>query len=898
VSIPLLATKMFLPSPVKNLVLRPRLLEKLSEGLQSGCRLTLVSAPAGFGKTTLVSTWVTSLLKAADYPPVAWLSLDEGDNDPAIFWTYLITTLQNSQAGLGAQALSLLQVAAPLDLKGVLALLVNSLVGLTRPFVLILDDYHLIRNGEIHKSLSDFIEHFPAQFHLLILSRTDPPLPLALLRGRGHLVEVRLAELRFSNEEAMLYLNEGMKLALPAQAVDTLNTKTEGWAAGLQMAGISIQGRQDPAPFIQTFSGSNRYVLDYLTDEILDRQPDEVRQFLLHTAVLDKLCGPLCDAVLGGPSDSRARLEQLERANLFLLPLDQERLWYRYHHLFADLLRSKLVQSEPGLLPVLQKRAAQWCEANGMLEEAVTYTHAAQDQAGLVRLIEQNIMSMMRAGRMVTLGHWVRLVPEDLVLNRPWLCLLSGWLLVGKAEFERGAVYLDRAEEMVRQGMAGNEAGEIQGIIYALRTQVFENRGDIQGTIETAQHALERMDPGNMLTRASVDYSLGRAYYASGDLDRADQVWSEFLRISLQAGSHSIYAIIMGIRSNLVGVQGKLQEAIQINRQAIEYMLANDISRFFLSGNPYLGLGVLSLQRNDLVEADQHIGEGMQLNRGWGNLNAIAIGLCYQARLRIAQGELEAAWTCLHEVEEINRRYRPYFEVRNHYLAGCTRGYLAKGEIETAARLVKELGPGSDDPLSFAHEQDHITLARVLVAQGSCTEAEGLLSRLAEAARVGRRIGRLVEILALQAVALSLLGRGADAVQTLETCLSLAEPEGYVRVFIDEGESMAKLLEGAAQYGKHAKYARQLLAAFSGASLQLPAPGFPDRSLSLMEPLSGRELEVLRLIAAGLANKQIAQRLCISVRTVKYHTTNIYTKLEVDGRAQAIIRAREFRLLK
>jgi LuxR family maltose regulon positive regulatory protein len=866
-------------------------MRRLDEGING--KMTLISAPAGYGKTTLVSAWAAECKW-----PVAWLSLDDGDNDPVIFWTYLISAIQTMQGEIGIQAINLLQAALSPNLVGVLASLVNDLVMLPTPFILVLDDYHLIRVTEIHKSLSNFIEHMPPQFHLLILSRTDPPIPLALLRSRGQLLEVRLADLRFSNEEASTFLNDEMKLTLPDTAIEALNGKTEGWAAGLQLAALSMQGRQDNSGFIQTFSGSNSYILDYLTDEILDRQPEEVRRFLLRTAVLERLSAPLCDAVTGETDQSQTLLERIEKANLFLIPLDHERHWFRYHRLFADILRAKLARSEPHLAPALQKRAAKWCEANGMLEEAVFYTHAANDYDDLARLIEENIRPLMREGWMLTIARWVWLLPEDLVLSRPWLCLLSGWFLVGRAEFDKGDRYLARAEELIRREITVPSTGEMMGIIYALRTQILENHGDIPGTIEMAHQAKKLLDPNNIVTRSSVDYTLGRVYYESGDLEQAERVWSEFVRMIIQAKIPSIYAIVMTLRSILLWIQGKLQEAIDLNQQAITYMKTNDTSRFYGSGGPLLSLGIMILQRNDFIEAEKLIDEGMRQYRNWGNLNAMAIGLSYQARLKIDQGDLEAAEDCLREEARIIPKFRPYFETSGHYLACCVRLYLAKGEVGAAARMVREQGLCSDDPLSFRSEQDHISLARVLIAQRSYDEAESLLIRLAEAAQTGERFGRLIEILNLRAVILRLLNRNAEAIQILGASLTLGEPEGYIRIFIEEGEAMASLLEAAVQQGMHAEYASRLLAAFPEPAVQLmTVKDVQKHNLFLIEPLSGREIEVLQLIAAGLTNKEIAQRLCISVRTVKYHTTNIFMKLEVAGRSQAVVKARQIGLL-
>jgi LuxR family maltose regulon positive regulatory protein len=873
----------------------------MDECLEPGCKLTLVSAPPGFGKTTLISSWISSIKSSARKPKpfIAWLSLDIGENDPVNFWTYLITALQSVQEGIGKQALSLLQVTSSPDLDAVLTSLVNDLVQLSAPILLILDDYHLVRDPEIHNSISTLIDHGPNEFHILILSRTDPPLPLALLRSRGQLLEIRLTDLRFTNEEATVYLNHGMRLSLPESDVDTLNAKTEGWIAGLQMAGLSMQGRKDTSQFIQSFNGSNRYILDYLTDEILDRQEAEFRNFLLHISVLERFNASLCTAVVDAPKNVQLWLEKLDKANLFLIPLDQERQWFRYHHLFADLLRAKLAQSDPNMTPVLQKRAAEWFEENGMLDEAVFYTHAAKDDAGLIRLIEQSMHPMMKEGRIMTAIRWVQLLPENLIFNRPWLSLLFAWWLVSMAEFEKGSRYLDRAEDLTKQGKPGRESNEILGIIYSLRTQILEINGDVPAAIETANKALKLLDPNNIVARSPVDYILGRIYYESGDMIHAEQVWSEFIHMAARAKVKSIYAIVMSIRSVLLGIQGKLREAIKNYQQAIDTMLANDITGYFGSGNPYLGLGMLSLQINDLVGAENLIDEGMKLNRIWGNLNLITVGLSYKARLQIVKGDLDSARVFLQEEDSIIQGYKPYFEVFSYYFAYHVQIFLAKGDLTGAARMMQENGISSNDPLTFRNEQDHITLARVIIAQGNVKEAESLLHRLEEGAKTGERFGRLIEILILRAVTLQALGRHSEALQSLKISLALAEPEGSVRIFIDEGEPMAKLLETAIRNEIHPEYASRLLASFPASSRRSSSIlEFQKLNLKLVEPLSGREIMVLQLIAEGLTNKEIAQRLSISVRTVKYHNTRIFTKLEVDKRDQAILKAMEIGLLK
>jgi LuxR family transcriptional regulator, maltose regulon positive regulatory protein len=898
---PLLATKLFIPPSGKSLVVRPRLLDKLEQGLYPGCRLTLVCAPAGFGKTTLVSSWAGELASTNDTakPSVAWFSLDDGDNDPILFWSYIIAALQSARREIGSKALAFLNSTSSPDLDHFLLLLINDLVQDPDPTILILDDYHLVRNREIHKSLASLIEKVPPALHVLLLSRTDPPLPLARLRGRGQLMEIRLADLRFSNQEALAYLHEEMKLTLPETEVESLNAKTEGWAAGLQMAAISMQGTQEPSRFIQNFGGTNSYILDYLTDEILDRQPADIQTFLLQTSVLQQFSASLCETVVGIPGSGKAMLEYLEKSNLFLIPLDPERRFYRYHHLFAEILQAKLTHSNPMLVPVLQKRAAEWSEKNGYLDEAVHYWHAAKEDEALAGWIEQNALAMIKRGQLMLLRKWVQLLPVSLVEQYPWLCILMAWYFAGRARLVQAGPWLDQAEAQVRKVGQNNETSEMLGTIYALRTEILHTHRDIPGTIEMANKALELLNPDNLISRASAQYSLGWAYFASGDLVKADRACSIFIDMPLQEVKYRWYSLIVGSRSSTLAIQGKLGEAISALRQAIEYMLANDIDRFNLSGNVYYSLAMSYLLRNALAEADTYAEEGLNKSRDWGNLNAICAALSARASLRIAKGDVDGAGRDLDEEQQLFQSYTPYSEVNSLYLACRLRHSLMTGDISAARHLIEENGLHCDDELIVWREEDHISLAQVCLAREKYAEADQLLSHLADAARAGGRFGRLIHILNLRAIALQALGKDPDALQVLDESLALGEPEGYVRFFVEQGDPMKELLRRTVRNGFHPEYARQLLAIMEDPSLKLSPKNNPQTPpTSLMAPLSEREINVLQLIAAGCTNKEIAHKLFISLRTVKYHTTSIFNKLNVNNRAHAAVRARELGLLK
>lgn len=898
---PLLATKLFVPPPAKNLLIRPRLLEKLKESLLPGCRLMLISAPAGFGKTTLVSSWVVNLKVANDSLPlsVAWLSIDKRDNNTITFWLYVVNALQAHEDKLGKRAITLLQGQAHANIDTVISLLLNDLVEIQNEFILILDDFHLIQTPAVHQSLSYFIEHAPPKFHLIILTRTDPPLPLALLRGRGQLQELRLEDLRFLDDEAAAYLNDRMGLALPDEDIANLNNKTEGWAAGLQMASISLSGKADPSRFVQTFSGSNRHILDYLTDEILNQQPPEVQNFLLHTSILERLSAPLCESVTDGSGNAHTMLEYLENSNLFLIPMDQERHWYRYHHLFAEILHLKLTQNSPDMLPILQRRAAMWYEANGRIEEAISYLHAMKDNQEVARLIEQNVLQMIKQGSVSFLQKSVRLLPEEIIHERPWLCILLAWFYNNQAMMAEAEPLLNRAEELIHKMGMDASAGEMLGILYSLRAEILHTQGDYAGTIETANKALGLLTPSNATSHGSVLYCLGRGYYATGNLDYAAQTWSKFIHSDQKAGIYNAYAPIAGIYCHILTIQGKLKEAYKEYERSRAYMHSSDIDRFFISGNIYNGLGMLAYQKNDIEKAYEYVTEGLRQNQQWGNLNAIAVSFAYRVQVQIAQGNLDHAWNDIQDLDGIEQMYTPYFDVKSIFLNCRVRYQLARGNLSAAVGLVQERGLCSDVPLSFQCEQDHIILSRVLVAQGKFMEAESLLQRLADATQTGGRFGRLIEILNLRAICLNALDQSSQALQLLQSSLDLAEPEGYVRVFLDLHEPMAQLLALALQTGIHPEYARRLLDSFPASTLKNPMPlNVRERNINLVEPLSQREIEVLQLMATGLANKEIAQRMSITVRTVKYHATSIYTKLNVERRSQAIEKARELGILR
>ena len=914
----ILATKLFIPPTGKSLVVRSRLLEKLDGSLQPGCRLTLVSAPPGFGKTTLISTWVASLKSTGHLPSpsVAWLSLDDRDNDSVIFWTYILSAFQTTQEGIGKKALSLLQAASPPNLEGVLVSLVNDLVELSTPLILILDDYHLIRSVEIQKSLSSLIEHLPPQFHVLILSRTDPPLPLALLRGRGQLLEVRLADLRFSNEEAAAYLNEGMKLALPSTAVDALNAKTEGWAAGLQMAALSMQGRQDIAQFIESFSGSNRYILDYLVEEVLNRQPEDSQEFLLRTSILDHLSGPLCDAVTGR-QDSRAMLNALERANLFILPLDSRREWFRYHHLFGELLRRRFLQTESeATIKILQRRAVDWLNTNGHFDLAVEYALNFAD-------FELATDLMVTAGDQFFTGNLLNIfmglaarLPDELIARNLTLACMLAW-----AAHATG--HPQRAEQCIHlvEGQTGRTIDEFVGYpddpsltpqikaalieLGAARARIDVDRFEITRTFHLVENLLPYLvserdsepcafnKPSHL--RGPVIFILGLAQKLHGDIDLAAQTFMDSVAEGRRTQNFHILALSMGHLGETQVIRGRLHDAQRTFSEALDAPLETlQTSSFF--GMSRVGLGNLAYEWNDLEGAIAYLQAGIEQGKLWSSWECLLPGYTGLARLYAVRQQWKSAFDTLNELQTNTRENQGIIQASDESFRALL--HLWNGNLEAASRWAEDYEPDLPRDYVLAWEYDALVRCRIWIAQGETEKAEKLLDHIIRDAHQGGRNRHWLEAMCLRSILFGATRRTGEALTALQSALEVAEPEGYIRIFIDEGEPMTKLLEAAIQKGIHPKYAHRLLAAFSDSSqLRLTKVDFLKHNLNLVEPLSGREIEVLQLIEIGLSNKEIAQKLCISVRTVKYHTTNIFMKLEVTGRSPAVVKAREIGLL-
>jgi LuxR family maltose regulon positive regulatory protein len=899
---PLIETKLYTPRPRPNVVVRPRLSERLRRGSES--RLTLISAPAGFGKTTLLTEWLTA---SGGDRAVAWLSLDHGDSRPATFWTYLIAALQTVAPGVGASAMPLLQ-SSDLPIETALTLLINELGTIPYDVALVLDDLHVVESPDVEEGLTFLLEHLPSRVHVVISTRADPRLPLARLRARGELVEIRAADLRFTHDEAAAYL-DAVGLHLTSEDVALLGERTEGWIAALQLAGLSMQGRADVGGFIAGFAGNDRYIVDYLVDEVLQRQPEHVRAFLLSTSILERLNGSLCDAVTDRHA-SKAMLETLDHANLFVIPLDDVREWYRYHRLFADVLQAHLLETRPDDIAALHVRASAWHQQRGDVSEAVRHAMAAEDFDRAADLVEFAIPVMRRVRQEAVLSGWLKSLPAEVIRIRPVLSVGLAGALLASGEFEYVEARLQDAEGWLSPANGGGPAKAASEMVVA-NEEEFERlpaaialyraasamaRGNVPDTVTHAQLALDLSPEDDHLPRAAAAGLLGLAYWVTGDLEAGHRAWAECVAGLYRAGHVAdTFGCSLGM-ADIRRVQGRLGDAMRTYEHALEVADAHGGPTLRGTADMYVGMSEICRERNDLPAATQHLQHSHELGEHLGLPQNAYRSRVAMARVREAEGDLSGALELLNDAERVYRgdffpNVRPIPAVR-------ARLWVVQGSLGAALGWVSEQGLSADDDLSYMREFEHVTLARVLLAQyttahdeAALHSATGLLQRLLAAAHEGGRSGTVIEILVLEALALHAVGAVSDALVTLERALALAEPQSYVRVFVDEGAPMASLLRAAAKEGIARTYVRRLQAVFTNTDAD------PRADQGLIEPLSERELEVLRLLATDLNGPEIARTLVVSLNTVRTHTKNIYTKLDVNDRRAAVRRATELHLL-
>jgi LuxR family maltose regulon positive regulatory protein len=893
----LLATKLHIPPPCQILVLRPRLTETLSKALTSS--LTLVSAPAGYGKSTLISSWLYET-----HIPSAWLSLDEGDNDPIRFLQYFIAALQKIIPAIQPDLLGVLQEKQPDPFNTLLNIIVNETIGCTTPFVLVLDDFHAIQTQPVLDMITYIIEHAPPQMHLMLLTRTDPPLPLSRLRVRNKLVDIRADQLRFTQDEIAYFLIGVMGLKLSLDDIAAMETRTEGWIAGLQLAAISMQGVIDVHGFVSAFTGSHYYIMDYLTEEVLKRLPERVSLFLLQTSILGRMCGPLCEAVTKSgtieQTNGQATLEDLERMNLFLIPLDDERRWYRYHHLFADVLNRHLERLYPHQSCELHQRASQWYEQNGFIPEAIQHSLAAGDQDCATQLIEQNGVLLLIRGEVTTLLKWIEAV-EPRSQTHPWLYIFKAWAFALTGYMDRVEGMLRTAEELISRLEPTPEVRMMQGTIAAARAHRANVQGEARIAADFARQALRCLPDIDLISRSlrTVAYALlGDASSISGNLEEAQVAYTEAAKIGQTAGDIHLTIVNNSNLANVLLERGSLRQAARIYSDTLQIATRPDGRKSIIAGRVYGELSQVSYEWNHLEDAFRFAQQCLTLCRQWGNMDLQAVGYVMLARLEHLQAHPEKVQEGMQAAEQLVNGFdiAPKYSV--WVKSSLARLSLVQGDLEKAAHLIQQSGidmrsTQGDAEISYLQELFVLVWVRLLIAKGEYNAALRLSLRLLQKAEAEKRMGRVIEVLVLQSLAFQGKKEADQALAVLERALLLAQPEGYARVFLDEGEPMAKLLFQAKAHRIGQGYTSVLLSAQGGVTrTELPLTQL------LIEPLTARELEVLKLIEAGCSNQDIADRLVISLPTVKRHISNIYAKLGVESRTQAVSLGRELRLFK
>jgi len=915
----ILATKLYIPPPRSKIVLRPRLIERLKEGLYFGRKLTLISASAGFGKTTLVSEWIAKCGRS-----VAWLSLDEGDSDPTRFLTYLVAALQTIAENIGAGVLAVLQSPQLPSAESILTTLLNEITTVPNNFVLVLDDYHVIDSKPVDQAITFLLEHLPPQMHLVIATREDPPLPLARLRTRGQLTELRAADLRFTPTEAVEFLNQVMGLNLSAEDIASLESRTEGWIAGLQLAALSMQGHQDTASFIQAFTGSHHFVLDYLLEEVLHQQSEIVLTFLLRTSILNRLCGPLCDAVLhdtapSGQQTGQQTLEYLERANLFIVPLDNDRRWYRYHHLFGDILHQRLGQSlSPAEIAEYHLRASQWYEKNGDEAEAFQHASAAGNYARAAGLAESAFQGMDGTFQSAAWLSWVKKLPEDVVRIRPVLSTQMGLAFMDAGEPEASESRLQDAERCLNgssEGMVVVDKAQLKplpAMIAMTRAYNAQVQGNLSATVKYAELALSLIPESDLFRRAQATITLEVTQWARGDLESARSALCDWMNSTQKAGNFVFVVASAFALADILVVLGRLREAVKTYQQAIQLASKHGQDAQRITAHHYLGLAMLAHEMGEDAAAAEHLQKAREMG-----VQTTLVDWSYRwhlalARLKESGGDLEAALVLLDEAGRVYVK-NPVPDTRP---IGALKAivHLKQGRLALAQAWAHERGLSADDEISYLGEFEHLTLVRVLMAEyqsrqgrrsvAQAIQAIGLLERLLKSAEAQRRTGSVIEILVAQALAHQVQGNLPLALASFERALTLAEPEGYLRLFVDEGEPVRLLLlDFRARIEKQTSdqghpllvYTEKLLSAFDRV-VEKQSTTHPKKA-DMIEPLSERELEVLRLIARGLTNNEISQRLVLALSTVKGHNLRIFGKLQARNRSEAVTRARELGLL-
>ncbi len=936
----ILKTKLHFPTVQDAQVRRVRLVKKLNDGLQLqkggfNSKLTLVSAPAGFGKTTLISGWIAGLGL-----PAAWISLDENDNDTGRFFTYILAGLQMVDPDLGQTIQSTLDLSQPIMVEPLISSLINEITASETPFLLILDDFHTITQTVIHDAIAFLLDHLPPQVHLVIVTREDPQIPFSRLRVRGLLTELRARDLRFTEKETADFFHETMDLDLNLEDIAAIETRTEGWIVGLQLAALTM--KSDLAEcipgFIRDFTGNNRYIVDYLTEEVLKRQPPELRSFLLHTSILDRLSGPLCDAVFPQeresvgvedalpnlPAKGQKKLEFIEESNLFLIPLDHERCWFRYHHLFADLLRNQLKTSHPDLVPVLHRRACEWYEHNDLISEAINHGLAAKDFEKASQLVEQTFRDRMSRGEhFSTMLERLEALPEEIITSRPSLNIMYAWMLAIMLHLDEIEPRLQAIEKKSGDGLTA----ELKCQISLIRAELARHSLDFTGAIKNSLKILKSLPktPSNtdMQTMTGAVFNLSYSYLSIGNVANSEKWFTEALKISRAAGSITLNMLAMSGLAKTFVLMGELNQAAEIYQQALGLIAetTHGINQIIPSAiYIHIGFGDLLREWNKLEEADLHLKKGIELGK-MGNLDDLTMrdGYLFQAWLKHAEGEQNEAKTLIRQAEALAGKglhipgfHGPIDACRAKMLLSQVMSTNDTDNLIRVEKWAENCKMKQEkswtipvETKSLDDENNYLILARFLIIDDEPDQAISLLKSLHDTAEKNGRTGQLIEILILQSLALQKIGHIEKGIMVLKKALSRAEPEGYIRIFIEEGKSMERLLNQVVSRGIMPDYAGRLLNALEtkrvktanlSPMIQNSRIGQIQDQLKL-DPLSDRELEVLQFLGTDFSGPDIAAKLFVSINTIKTHIKNIYSKLDAHSSYEAVEKAKALNLL-
>ena len=888
-----LATKLFIPRSSSRLVLRPSLIAKLN--LFHHHKMTLVSAPAGFGKTTVLTQWVAQL-----DGPVAWVSLDEKDNDLFTFFHYLIAALQKIDSSLGVNAAHALQTATRKSLTSVIIPLLNDISAYQNQLCIILDDYHCIQSQEVHGMLKYILDHLPPQLHLILSTRADPPLPLAKMRARNNLAELRINELCFKKDDIDAFFREIMGMSLSEENISTLEYRTEGWAAGLQLAAISLQSCENAQNFIEAFAGDNRYIVDYLVEEVLNKQTKQIHDFLLQTSLLTHMSAELCNYVLE-MSESQTIMEDLEQQNLFIVPLDNTRNWFRYHHLFADLLYQKLMQSEPNLISHLRIRASEWHERNGNLDSAIEYAIGAEAYERAAKLLEQVSENDWEHGKRTKLYRWFQKLPSQYIQNIPELCLLYAWVLLDdnkQKEAERSLAAVDRFLQQQESGGradADQQRGyldEIRGKVGVLRALCETGRGDIPRMIDNSDEALQLLPDDSLTWKANCYFTHGIAYSIKGELNAAVDSFLYSMKLSKADGNLDLYFRASYWLVARLTYAGQLDRACRICDDLFEVVRENRLERSLIGAGVFVSWGNILYERNRLDEAYENISKDLDIIEASHDIGHKA--WCYFCTMKTlaALNNVQGAEQIIEKLARLKKTSElPY---SFYYLteSGKAQVWLKQGKLEKVGRWLQENNFSITDEVTAYRDLGQIIFARFLIAQGEIDDAKFLLEKLILGQEELGRSLLLIESLLIQAQIFEKESDMEGAVRAITRALRIAEKGNCIRVFINEGKSVARLIDNLLNdnFDIPKSFAKKLLAEFT--IIESHEAEKPESAL-----LSERELEILRFIAAGLSNKTITEKLFISLSTVKTHLRNIYSKLDAHSRTEAVAKANDLDLL-